>query len=77
MCRPCNVVSYLRTWESVVQSSQVHKLRDLLSIILGAIETDNKALVQQTVRRMDTQLAVCQCCPLWGVVPSPIVQLRE
>jgi hypothetical protein len=45
--------------------TQVHQLRNLLTIILGAIETENKEMAKTAVRRMDAQLISCHCCPIF------------
>ena len=35
---------------------QLHKLRNILAVILGAIETDDKDLARKTVHLMDEEL---------------------
>jgi hypothetical protein len=45
--------------------TQVHQLRNLLTVILGGIETDNKEMAKAAVRRMDAQLISCHCCPIF------------
>jgi hypothetical protein len=43
-----------------VQSSQIHQLRNLLTVVLGGIETDNLPLTKQTIRRMNDTLTAYQ-----------------
>lgn len=44
--------------------SQVHELRNILTVIMGGIETDNKDLAKAAIYRMDARLVACVCCPV-------------
>jgi hypothetical protein len=60
--------------------TQVHQLRNLLTIILGGIETDNKEMAKAAVRRMDAQLISCHCCPIFphlNRTPAAIQELPD
>lgn len=43
-----------------MQSSQIHQLRNLLTVALGGIETDNLPLTRQTIWRMNETLTAYQ-----------------
>lgn len=61
----------------VVFPSQVHNLRGLLTLILGGVETNNKLLVTSAVRRMEAQLAVCACCPIFPLVEEDEANVKQ
>ena len=44
--------------------SQLHQLRNILAVILGAIETGNLELAKQAVHRAADHLASCKACPI-------------
>jgi hypothetical protein len=44
-----------------VSTTQLHKLRSLLSVILGGIETNNREVSLQAIKRMDAELRACAC----------------
>lgn len=43
-----------------MQSSQVHKLRNLLTLVLGGIETNNSQLARQGIRHIADELTSCE-----------------
>lgn len=43
-----------------MQSSQIHQLRNMLTVALGGIETDNLPLTRQTIWRMNETLTAYQ-----------------
>jgi len=47
--------------------SQVHQLRNILTVILAAIETGNLELAKQAVHRAADHLASCKACPILQV----------
>jgi hypothetical protein len=47
--------------------SQLHQLRNILTVVLGAIETGNLELAKQAVQRAADHLASCKACPILQV----------
>ncbi len=46
---------------------QIHQLRNLLTVILGGIETGNLELAKQAVHRAEDQLLSCKACPIQAI----------
>ncbi len=44
--------------------SQAHQFRNLLTIILGGIETGNLEMAKQAVYRAEACIVACQSCPV-------------
>ena len=47
--------------------SQVYQLRNIYTVILGAIDTGNLELAKQAVQRAADHLASCKVCPILQV----------
>jgi hypothetical protein len=58
----------------VMSPSDVHQLRNLLAVILGAIDTGNLALARQAVLRAESCIVACELkcesCELLNAPPS-------
>jgi hypothetical protein len=48
--------------------SKIHRLRNLLTVILGGIETNNTEVAMRAIRSMQQDLEGCRTCP--QAVPS-------
>lgn len=58
-----------------MQSSQIHQLRNLLTVALGGIDTDNLPLTRQTIWRMNEALTAYQHQGQENVNPKQFAEL--
>jgi hypothetical protein len=52
--------------------SRIHRLRNLLTVILGGIQTNNMEVAMRAVRSMQRELDGCRPCPLVFDQPAEI-----
>jgi hypothetical protein len=52
--------------------SKIHRLRNLLTVIIGGIETNNTELAMRAIRSMQQELEGCLSCPLASDQPVRI-----
>jgi len=55
-----------------MREDQIRRMKGLLSVILGGIETGNLELSKQAVQRMDAALSICGICPMGAECPLEI-----
>ena len=55
-----------------MRDDQILRMKGLLSVILGGIETGNLELSKQAIHRMDAALSICGKCPMGDECPLGI-----
>ena len=56
--------------------SRIHRLRNLLTVILGGIQTNNSEVAIRAIRSMQRELDGCRPCPLVFDQPAEIHDAR-